>query len=665
MGFSSSRCLRAAASCRSRLRYWATSSSALVLTRATHGAPATSLGIRLRNYQEECIQSILTSFDQGHKRVGVSLATGSGKTVIFTHLIDRVKPLSPTATQTLILAHRKELVEQAARHCANVYPDKTIEVEMAKLSASGTADITVASIQSMTSKGRLAKFDPSRFKLVLVDEAHHIVAPGYLRVLGHLGLATKQPSSPHLVGVSATFSRFDGLALGAAIDEIVYHKDYVDMIGEKWLCDAVFTTVDSKANLSKVSRLGKGGGGDFDTAALSRAVNTDEINDITVRAWVAKASGRKSTLVFCVDLAHVASLTQSFRHYGVDARFVTGGTRTRERSACLDAFKAGEFPVLLNCGVFTEGTDIPNIDCVLLARPTRSRNLLVQMIGRGMRLHPGKENCHVIDMVSSLEAGVVTTPTLFGLDPAELLDAASVNTMQNIRDRTMSDETVKKLAQQPVDVSQTAGRAYKVTFTEYDSVFDLVADSSGEKHIRAISKFAWVQVAQNRYVLDSASGTFLRLEKVEDDETSGAPRFKAWEVRSLPPGLSKSPYAAPRQLLVAESFIDAVHGCDKYAGEKFYFGTIYLGTRWRQGPATEGQLKFLNKLRRFPDQPYGPGDLTGGKAADMIAKFKHGARGRFANLLADQKRRHKASLVVDQEHERKLREIVSVGPLLS
>ena len=78
--------------------------------------------------------------------------------------------------------------------------------------------------------------------------------------------------------------------------------------------------------------------------------------------------------------------------------------------------------MLVNCGVFTEGTDIPNIDCVLLARPTKSRNLLVQMIGRGMRLHPGKINCHIIDMIGSIERGIVTVPTLMGLDPDEILD---------------------------------------------------------------------------------------------------------------------------------------------------------------------------------------------------------------------------------------------------
>ncbi|KAK3940640.1 P-loop containing nucleoside triphosphate hydrolase protein [Diplogelasinospora grovesii] len=619
--------------------------------------------VRLRDYQEECIQSVLSSLSQGHKRLGISLATGSGKTVIFTQLIDRIKPLSDHATQTLIVAHRRELVEQAARHCANAYPDKTIEVEMGRLSASGLADITVASLQSITSRDRLLKFDPSRFKLVLVDEAHHIVAPGYLKILRHLGLASKQLDSPHLVGVSATFSRFDGLRLGAAIDEIVYHKDYVDMIGEKWLSDVVFTTVESTADLSKVRKSGTGGEGDFEIAALSKAVNTDEINDIAVRTWFAKAAGRKSTLVFCVDLAHVAALTQKFRHYGVDARFVTGETPTPERSKRLGAFKKGEFPVLVNCGVFTEGTDIPNIDCVLLARPTRSRNLLVQMIGRGMRLFPGKENCHIIDMVSSLDTGIITTPTLFGLDPGELVNNASVDNMRGLRDRKEAEKMMMEQVAQEHVSSLSSGRAQNVTFTDYDSVFDLIADTSGEKHIRSLSQYAWVQVGPNRYVLCSPTGTFLRLEEVRDEESS-ITRFKAWEVRALPAGLSKSPFAAPRELLTATTLADAVHGCDKYASEMFPHTFISRRMRWREGPPTAGQLEFLNKMRGKDDQLEAQ-DITKGKASDMITKLKHGARGRFASLEADKRRKQKLALAAEQEQARRFRENISVGPVLT
>ncbi|KAL7627634.1 putative ATP-dependent helicase IRC3 [Parahypoxylon ruwenzoriense] len=627
--------------------------SGMARSAASTAASLSPHRVRLRNYQEECIQSVLTSLKNGHKRLGISLATGSGKTVIFTQLIDRIAPSLDGASQTLVLAHRRELVEQAARHCTNAYPGKVIEIEMGNMHASGFADVTIASIQSITSGDRISKFDPSRFKLVLVDEAHHIVAPGYLKTLEHFGLHEKRDDSPTLVGVSATFSRFDGLRLGAAIDEIVYHKDYVDMIGEKWLSDVVFTTVQSTADISRVRRNAHG---DFQPGELSKAVNTTEVNEITVRSWLAKASGRRSTLVFCVDLAHVAGLTQTFRRYGIDARFITGETPKVERSERLDAFKRFEFPMLVNCGVFTEGTDIPNIDCVVLARPTRSRNLLVQMIGRGMRLHPEKTNCHIIDMVSSLATGIVTTPTLFGLDPSELVKEASMDDMLSLKDRKEAEE---ERANQVSKESESAQKKVNrnITFVEYDTVFDLIADTSGERHIRRISQNAWVQVGPNKYILSGPDGSHIRLEK------EGEGKFVAWEIRALPlRKASKSPFASPRKLLQAAAFDDAVHGSDKYASEKYPHLLISWNQKWRYNPPTDGQLKMLNKFRK-KNEELEASDITKGKAADMITKLRHGARSQFATIEAGRRRKEKKILAQEQLKALKLREKVSVGPM--
>lgn len=510
--------------------------------------------------------------------------------------------------------------------------------------ASGIADITIASVQSITSGDRISKFDPKRFKLILVDEAHHIVAPGYMKTLAHFGLADKRPLlegesgpnvappsivGPALVGVSATFSRFDGLSLGAAIDRIVYHKDYVDMIGEKWLSDVIFTTVETKADISKVKT---GPSGDFQAGELSRVLNTQQINDTTVKSWLARANGRKSTLVFCSDLAHVTGLTNTFRIYGIDARFVTGDTPKAERSARLDAFRAEEFPVLVNCGVFTEGTDVPNIDCVLLARPTKSRNLLVQMIGRGMRLHPGKQNCHIIDMVSSLATGIVTTPTLFGLDPSQLVQDATVEDLKSMQNRKEVEKQRQQESQEVSEKGQSGRRLPQtVTFTYYNSVFDLIEDTSIEKHIRSVSPHSWVDVGDDRYILTAAQGKYLKLEKEEDN-------FIVSELVPLPRRNEiKAPYRTPREIARTVTFQDAVHAADTYASAQYPRHIIGQRQVWRKSPATESQLAFLNKLRTKEDR-FTSEDITKGKAGDMITKIKHGARGRFARMKADQKR---------------------------
>ncbi|KAF2760642.1 DEAD/DEAH box helicase-like protein [Pseudovirgaria hyperparasitica] len=622
-------------------------------------SPQTPTAIKLRSYQEECIQAVLSYLKDGHRRLGISLATGSGKTVIFTQLIDRIQPPNKRATRTLVLAHRRELVEQAARHCQNAYPHKSVEIEMGNIHASGMADITVASVQSIRSSDRTCKFDPSRYKLVLVDEAHHIVASQYLDVLDHFNLKDSS-SSEHgtaLVGVSATFSRLDGRQLGQVIDQIVFHKDYIDMIGEKWLSDVIFTTVESHADIRKVGTMPTG---DFQAGALSKVVNTDEINEITVRAWMAKAGSRKSTLVFCVDLNHVTQLTATFRKHGYDAQFVTGDTPKKTRSARLDAFRNGEFPVLLNCGVFTEGTDIPNIDCVLLARPTKSRNLLVQMIGRGMRLHANKENCHIIDMVASLNTGIVSTPTLFGLDPASVVENASVGEMKTLRERKEQELDREKQAADLArkDLPTATPRANtSISFTDYDSVADLLEDTAEERLIRRLSQNAWVGVGDDRYVLTTQKGDYLTIEPSD----SG---FHVKYTQKLPfSAKSKVPFAKPRQVADSETFEHAVHAADTFATEVFQFIFISKHQSWRRTPASSGQLEFLNKFRAEDDKLKAQ-DITKGRAGDMITKIKHGARGRFNRMEAKKKAMTKQQAKDEVAANMAMREVVSVGPLM-
>ncbi|WPG97598.1 DEAD/DEAH box helicase-like protein [Acrodontium crateriforme] len=609
--------------------------------------------VQLRPYQEESIQSVLKYLKQGERRLGISLATGSGKTVIFSHLIDRVPAPIQNATQTLILAHRRELVEQAAGNCEKLYPGKTVDIEMGNQLASGIADITVASVQSIMSGDRLGKYDPAKFKLVLVDEAHHIVAARYLDVLRHFNLVDHD-KMPHtaLVGVSATFSRFDGLRLGKAIDHIVYHKDYIDMIDDKWLSDVIFTTVQSGADLSKVQTAR----GDFQTGTLSKAVNNDEINALTVRSWMTKGRNRRSTLVFCVDLSHVSSLTDMFRQHGIDARFITGDTSTKVRAERLDDFKAGKYPVLLNCGIFTEGTDIPNIDCVILARPTKSRNLLVQMIGRGLRKFDGKENCHVIDMVASLETGIVTTPTLFGLDPQELVDQVGAKDLKKLRDRQQKERNRDRQTHAIDSSTLNPELKGKISFTDYDSVNDLIEDTSGERHIRALSQFSWVQIDDDRYILSSNSGDFVTLKKQDDDYVIIFTKKIPAEQRA------KSPYMRPRQIATASTFEDAVHAADTFAAEKFPREVIWKHASWRKRPASTNQLAMLNKVHGKSGK-LEPSSVTKGEAGDWITKIKHGAQGRF-NRISVAKRKLKRMERTERKFDEAVkRSQVRVGPV--
>lgn len=541
----------------------------------------------------------------------------------------------------MIIVHRRELVEQAAKHCRIAYPDKIVEIEMAQNVATGYGDIIIASVQTL-SRGRINKFNPSDFKLVLVDEAHHIVARSYREVLGYFGLNEPNAEAPVLVGVSATFARFDGLKLGAAIDHIVYHKDYVDMIGDNWLANAVFTTVKSQANLSNVK---KDKFGDFALGPLSQAVNTANTNSITVRAWMANSQDRKSTLVFCVDVEHARQLTATFREHGVDARYITATTHKNIRSEQLEAFRNQEYPVLLNCGLFTEGTDIPNIDCVLLARPTRSRNLLIQMIGRGLRLFPGKKDCHIIDMVASLETGVLSTPTLFGLHPDEVLEKSSVKDFQ----KSSQEENSPELLIAPPGESD---ENINLKFTKYDSVYDLLEDTQSERHIRSLSQNSWVRVDDAKYLLSESSG-WLTIEHEKD-------MFVVRHVMKFnDPTTEVLQFTRPRLIASGPDLETAVRAADTYAGTKFEKRYISSRQPWRQSPATLAQIAMLNKAR-IRDGNLTVGDLTRGQATDIIAKLKFGGKKRFKQVEVKQRKLQRKE---NELNELRQRTNVKVGPL--
>lgn len=513
---------------------------------------------------------------------------------------------------------------------------------MGKIHASGASDITVASIKSLLSGDRLDKYNPENFKLILVDEAHHIVAPTYKRILEHFNLEQVSESSPILVGVSATFSRADGLKLGSFIDYIAYHRDYIDMMKEKWLCDATFTTVESQADLSGVRNSKHG---DFNTRELSIAVNTNKTNDVIIRTWFNLASDRKSTLVFGVDVDHVQCITTMFREKGIDARYLTGKTPQKQRIAELEAFKRGEYPVLVNCGLFTEGTDIPNIDCVLLARPTRSKNLLVQMIGRGLRLYPGKKNCHIIDMVASIEKGIVTVPMLVGLEPNYELKDTPLSDIEKIKDET------------PPPSPNIDPNSIELRYTNYDDILDLLRDNTPDDIVRSQSSLAWVCVSTDkstRYVISEKSGNLV-IEQPRGSSTYDVKFFRKLSPRAK----SGSTYGRPTEIASRlQDLSNAVSIADAWAKQHFFRPLIERFASWRRKEPTEAQVDHINQY--LPESLEITADeVTKGEAADIITKLHNGAKASFAAAMAQNKK----TSAEKKATQRLGNQSVSVGPL--
>jgi len=353
--------------------------------------------IELRYYQREAVDACHATDVQNP---AVGLPTGCGKTLVFSKLIEE------RGHPALILAHRDELIQQAADKYHAVDPTVPVGIVKAGLNQSDLP-VVAASVQTLAREARLRKM-PLDFRTVVVDEAHHAAADSYRRILDYFGGVEKR------VFVSATLERADRKALGSVIDEIVYHRSLLEMIEEGYLVDVIAKAIripGFKTNELKISH------GDFKSNEVEEALALAGAERVAVSAWLDLASDRK-TIVFTPGVASAMLFAEAFRRAGVSATYVSGNLDLDERRRRLEGFSTGEYQVVTNAMVLTEGYDEPSVDCIMVARPTRSKPLYIQQIGRGTRLFPGKENLLVLDLVGNEERlDLISIPKLFGIDP--------------------------------------------------------------------------------------------------------------------------------------------------------------------------------------------------------------------------------------------------------
>ncbi len=346
----------------------------------------------LRAYQSEALTAVRDAYRAGKRRVIVSLPTGTGKTVVFAHFPGVLK----MKKRLLVLAHREELLLQARDKFRSIDPELKAEIEQAGSRAAADAKVVIASVPTLARSGaRLSRLQPDEFSIVVVDEAHHAVAPSYRRIFDHFGLFEPNVSR-YLIGFTATPRRGDKQGLGEVFEEVCYARDIREMIAERYLCPITGWRVDTDLSLDNV----KVRHGDFIESQLAHAVNIPLRNSLLVKAYRDFAPGRRA-IVFCVDVAHAKDVHRAFAEVGIRAAPVWGELSRDQRRSTLAAFSAGELDVVTNCNVLTEGFDEPRVDCVIMARPTKSKLLYAQMVGRGTRLHPGKKDLMVIDVADN------------------------------------------------------------------------------------------------------------------------------------------------------------------------------------------------------------------------------------------------------------------------
>lgn len=359
-----------------------------------------------RPYQLACNEAILEATAPGQsQRVLAVMATGLGKTV--TGLMLAVDLLARRGIKTLWLAHREELIVQPAQSLKLIAPELRPGIVKADRNEY-TRDIVFASIQSAAQPRRLEQLATRGFGLIVVDEAHHALSPSYVSLLKRLGGFDE--GGPIVVGLTATPERSDGAGLDEVFQRIAFQMGITVAIELGYLVPPTVEERKIKIDLDKVSTVrGEFSARDLDLALL-RAGIVDEI----VAAYEQHASARKS-LIFTVSVDQAETVAKALRDRGHAAAAISGETDPDVRRSTLGRLRAGELKCIVNCMVLTEGFDDPSIDCVILARPTQSKSLMIQMVGRGLRLHPGKETCTVVDLVGASNRNtLIQAAVLFG-----------------------------------------------------------------------------------------------------------------------------------------------------------------------------------------------------------------------------------------------------------
>lgn len=336
--------------------------------------------MNLRKYQQEAKDAILKTWDEGTKRTLLVLPTGTGKTIVFAKVTeDCVR----RGDRVLILAHRGELLEQAAD---KLYKSTGLKCSIEKADETCRGKwfrVVVGSVQTLMREKRLNSFPEDYFSTIIIDEAHHCISDSYQKVLQHF-------SGANVLGVTATPDRSDMKNLGQYFESLAYEYTLPKAIREGYLCPIRAQTIPLNIDLRSVAIQA----GDFKAADIDGALGpyleqiAEEMTNICF--------GRK-TVVFLPLIATSQHFRDILEAHGFRAAEVNGNSE--DRKEILSDFEAGKYDVLCNSMLLTEGWDCPSVDCIIVLRPTKSRSLYCQMVGRGTRLSQGKEYLLLLDFL--------------------------------------------------------------------------------------------------------------------------------------------------------------------------------------------------------------------------------------------------------------------------
>ncbi|RDW21017.1 DEAD/DEAH box helicase [Oceanobacillus arenosus] len=335
--------------------------------------------MKLRDYQQLARESIQQQWDEGVKKTLLVLPTGTGKTIVFSKVIeDRVKK----GERVLVLAHRGELLDQAADKLEKSTGLKTATEKAEQTSIGSWYRVVVGSVQTLQREKRLEKFKKDFFDTIIIDEAHHCISDGYQRVLNYF--------DAKVLGVTATPDRGDMRNLGSYFESLAFEYTLPKAIKEGYLAPIKALTIPLKLDLSAVGQQA----GDFKTSDLGSALDP-YLESIADEMW--KVAKDRKIVVFLPLVKTSQKFTEILNQKGFRAAEVNG--ESKDRAEILEDFENDKYNVLCNSMLLTEGWDCPSVDCVVVLRPTKVRSLYSQMIGRGTRLFEGKTELLLLDFL--------------------------------------------------------------------------------------------------------------------------------------------------------------------------------------------------------------------------------------------------------------------------
>lgn len=518
---------------------------------------ATAPVLALRPYQHEALAAIRAAYAEGVRRPLVVLPTGAGKTVVFAHLIRDLPG------RALVLAHRDELIGQAADKLRQVDPTAHVGRVQAGWDE-WRSPVVVASVQSLAQSARLSRYRPGHFSTIVVDEAHHCTARTYRTILNHLG-ALEPGTNVLTVGVTATPDRGDGVGLGHVFERIVYERGLPEMIAEGYLVPLRGIRVQLDADFGTL-RVRAGEVSESDAARLLMAADAP---GLVAAAYRRHAAGQRA-IVFTPTVQVAEACAAALVAAGVRAESLDGTTPADERRAILARLRSGATSVVCNCSVLTEGFDEPRVSCVIVARPTRSRGLYAQMVGRAARLYPGKTHATILDVVGSTREH-------------QLL--------------TLADLTGKQIK----DKDGKATIAGSTQGEDYQLAVPLDPTSVGGTSVDLFSgrEFGWIPLGE-AFVLPAGDGWVLLEPQPLDDE-------RWWVIaqrgRGDVPELIEHSLDLGYAQGVAEDMVRRLGAAALARGD----------ADWRRRAASGGQMLALGKWGVRPDKA-----LTAGAASDLL-----------------------------------------------